>query len=93
MPQRRSLTWRPGAGRLPPSVRIPHPARTFAITDALIRAVYEQRGELLRCPAYSSRHGRSFGWLVHRINGEYWPPEKGARLMIDNHDDSDEIDL
>ena len=27
------------------------------------------------------------------INGEYWPPEKGARLMIDNHDDSDEIDL
>ena len=28
-----------------------------------------------------------------RINGEYWPPEKGARLMIDNHDDSDEIDL
>jgi hypothetical protein len=31
--------------------------------------------------------------FAYRINGEYWPPEKGARLMIDNHDDSDEIDL
>ena len=42
-----------------------------------------------------ARLWRACAWVPVRrqVVMENCPPEKGARLMIDNHDDSDEIDL